>query len=60
MAQGPEQDFACVCEGIVDFPAILSEANDQGIKHLFVERDKVADGLACLSSAAKYLKSLRF
>ncbi len=60
MAEGPDQDFACVGSGIVDFPAILAEAHKQGIEHYFVERDKVEDGMACLSSAAEYLKDLRF
>jgi sugar phosphate isomerase/epimerase len=60
MAPGPEQDFACVGDGIVNFPEIFAEAFDQGIEHFFVERDKVVDGMACLSSAAEYLKSLRF
>ncbi|MGC9342782.1 MAG: sugar phosphate isomerase/epimerase family protein, partial [Bacteroidales bacterium] len=60
MAPGSEQDFACVGDGIVNFPDIFAEAFDQGIEHFFVERDKVVDGMACLSSAAEYLKSLRF
>jgi sugar phosphate isomerase/epimerase len=60
MAPGPEQDFTCVGDGIVNFPAIFAEAFDQNIEHFFVERDKVVDGMACLSSAAEYLKSLRF
>ena len=60
MAEGPEQDFACVGSGIVDFPAIFDEAYGQGIEHFFVERDKVEDGMACLASAADYIKSVRF
>lgn len=60
MAPGSEQDFACVGDGIVNFPDIFAEAFDQGIEHFFVERDKVVDGMTCLSSAAEYLKSLRF
>lgn len=60
MAAGPEEDFACVGDGIVDFPSIFAEAFNQDIEHFFVERDNVEDGMACLTSAADYLKSLRF
>ena len=56
MAPGAEQDFECVGSGIVDFPAIFKEARKQHIEHYFVERDKVPDGMACLASAAEYLK----
>ncbi len=60
MAPGEEQTFACPGSGIIDFQTVLAEAADQGIKHYFVEQDNVVDGMACLSSAAVYLKSLRF
>ncbi len=60
MAPGEEQDFACVGSGIVDFSAILAESREQNIQHYFIERDKVVDGMACLGSAAEYLKGLRF
>ena len=60
MAPGPAQDFECVGSGIVDFPAIFREAQKQGIEHFFVERDKVPDGMACLASAAEYLKNVRY
>ena len=60
MAAGEAQDFACPGSGIIDFPSIFAEAYRQGIKHYFVERDNVADGLACLQSSSEYLKNLRF
>lgn len=60
MAPGPEQDFECPGSGIIDFPAIFKEADSQDIKHYFVERDKIVDGLACLKSSGNYLKNLRF
>ena len=60
MAPGEEEDFACPGSGIIDFEAVLAEAADQNIKHYFVERDNVQDGMGCLESAAVYLKSLRF
>lgn len=60
MASGEEQTFACPGSGIIDFPAIFAEAAKQDIKHYFVERDKIEDGMACLKSAAAYLMGLRF
>jgi sugar phosphate isomerase/epimerase len=60
MAPGEVQDFECVGSGIIDFPSILREAADQNIEHYFVERDKVVDGMACLESAAAYLREIRF
>lgn len=60
MAPGEEQDFACVGDGIVDFPSIFAESYRQGIKHFNVERDKAPDGMGCLESASVYLKEVRF
>ena len=60
MAPGSEMDFECPGRGIIDFPSIFAEAHRQGIKHYFVERDQCVDGLACLESSGRYLKSLRF
>jgi len=58
MAAGPEKDFACPGSGIIDFPAIFSEARSQGIAHYMVERDNVPDGMACLQSSGAYLRNL--
>jgi len=58
MAPGPEQDFACVGSGIIDFPSILEEAKHQEIQHLIVEKDKAVQGLECLNAAMHYFKSL--
>lgn len=60
MAPGPKKDFACPGSGIIDFGLIFVEAQRQGIKHYFVERDKIVDGLACLESSGDYLRNLRF
>lgn len=60
MAPGEDQDFACPGEGIIDWPAVFSEAHEQGIKHFSVERDGAVDGLECLRVSAAYLKELRF
>jgi sugar phosphate isomerase/epimerase len=60
MAPGTKMDFECPGSGIIDFPSLFSEAEKQGIKHYFVERDNVPDGMACLKSAGEYLKNLTF
>ena len=60
MAPGPAQDFECPGSGIIDFPAIFREAAKQNIKHYFVERDNVPDGMACLKASGAYLKNLEF
>lgn len=60
MAPGDEQDFDCPGSGIIDFPSLFKEADRQGIKHYFVERDNVPDGLACLKSSGEYLKNITF
>lgn len=59
-APGAEQDFACPGSGIIDFPSIFKEAKEQGIKHYFVERDNVVDGLDCLKTSGEYLRNLLF
>jgi len=60
MAPGQKMDFECPGSGIIDFPSLFSEAEKQGIKHYFVERDNVPDGMACLKSSAEYLRRLTF
>jgi len=60
MAPGESQDFECPGSGIIDFPSLFREADKQGIKHYFVERDNVPDGLSCLKSSGNYLKNLTF
>jgi sugar phosphate isomerase/epimerase len=60
MAPGDATDFECPGSGIIDFPSLFNEAEKQGIKHYFVERDNVPDGLACLKSSGEYLKRISF
>jgi sugar phosphate isomerase/epimerase len=60
MAPGEKMDFECPGSGIIDFREVFAEAEIQGIKHFMVERDNVPDGIACLKSAAEYLKNLEF
>ena len=59
MTSGPDQDFACVGSGILDFPGILEEARAQNIRHLIVEKDNATDGLQCLQSAMHYFKTIQ-
>lgn len=58
MTADSEATFACVGDGIVDFPAILKEARAQGTRHYILEKDKATDGPECLESAIAYLRSL--
>jgi len=60
MAPGAAKDFECPGSGIIDFPAVFREADRQGIRHFMVERDNVPDGMACLKSAAEYLRNLSY
>jgi len=60
MARGAAMDFECPGNGIIDFAPVFREAYSQQIDHFMVERDNVPDGMACLKSAAEYLKNLEF
>jgi sugar phosphate isomerase/epimerase len=60
MAPGSKMDFECPGSGIIDFYSLFNEAEKQGIKHYFVERDNVPDGMACLKSSGEYLKNFSF
>ena len=60
MADETSQDFACPGSGIIDFAPIFAEGKKQGVKHFFVERDNVQDGMACLTTSSEYLKNLKF
>jgi sugar phosphate isomerase/epimerase len=60
MASGEAQDFECPGSGIIDFTPVFKEADSQGIEHFMVECDNAPDGLACLKSSARYLKTISF
>ncbi|MBI9070236.1 MAG: sugar phosphate isomerase/epimerase [Melioribacteraceae bacterium] len=60
MADDADKSIICPGKGNIDFPSIFAEANKQGIKHYFVERDNIVDGLGCLKSSMEYLEALRF
>ena len=40
MEEGPEQFFAEVGQGIIDFRSIFARAGESGLKHYFVEQDE--------------------
>jgi len=54
------KDFACVGEGIIDFPAIFKLHKTAGVKHYIVEHDHPADPKECITASARYLSGLRF
>jgi sugar phosphate isomerase/epimerase len=56
----PERSFACVGEGVLDFPAIFAKADLAGMKHVVVEHDKPADGVACARTSLHSLRKLRY
>jgi len=58
MTGDDRRTFECVGSGIIDFLAILKEAQKQGIKHFMLEYDNVVDGMTCLKTSGQYLKSL--
>ncbi len=60
MADGEAKDFECPGIGIIDFPSIFKEAQEQGVEHFIVERDNAVDGMACLKTSGIYLKNLTF
>lgn len=60
MDNTPEQSFACLGEGIIDFGAIFRERELAGLQHFIVEHDRPSDPMECARQGAEYLKALRF
>ncbi|HPG38784.1 MAG TPA: sugar phosphate isomerase/epimerase [bacterium] len=60
MDNTPEQFFACVGQGIIDFPAIFAYADKSGMKHVFVEHDKPENPLECIKVSYEYLKQMKY
>jgi sugar phosphate isomerase/epimerase len=58
MTGDSQQTFADVGSGIIDFPAVFSEAADQGILHYFVEKDNAVNGMETLKNSAAYLRKI--
>ena len=53
-----ERSFACVGDGIIDFPAIFEKAELAGFKHLIVEHDNPENGMECARTSWNYLQSI--
>jgi len=53
-----ERSFACVGDGIIDFPAIFEKAELAGMKHLIVEHDQPENGMECARTSYNYLQSI--
>jgi sugar phosphate isomerase/epimerase len=55
-----QRSFACVGQGIIDFPAIFAKAELAGLQYVFVEQDQPVDAIECARVSCEYLKKLRF
>lgn len=55
-----EKSFACLGEGMIDFPAIFKLHQTAGVKHYIVEHDQPANPRDCIETSARYLSGLRF
>lgn len=53
-----ERSFACVGDGIIDFPEIFAKAGQAGMKHLIVEHDKPEFPMQCIRDSFNYLQSI--
>jgi len=60
MDKTQDRSFACVGEGIIDFPALFAKADTAGMKHVIVEHDKPEDGIECARVSFEYLLALRY
>lgn len=58
MDNTPEQSFACVGNGIIDFKEIFAYADMAGFKHLIVEHDKPENPMECVRSSYEYLQNI--
>jgi sugar phosphate isomerase/epimerase len=58
MDDTPERSFACVGDGIIDFPSILKKSRLAGMKHLVVEHDQPENGMECIQRSYDYINSI--
>ncbi|MDR2496336.1 MAG: sugar phosphate isomerase/epimerase [Tannerellaceae bacterium] len=58
MDKTAERSFACVGDGIINFPSIFKLNSVAGVKHFIVEHDRPADPEDCVRRSAEYLKTL--
>lgn len=55
----PDERMVEVGSGVIDWRRILSEREQAGIRHLFVEHDHPADPFGSISQSFRYLRNLR-
>ena len=55
-----DKDFACVGQGIIDFPAIFAKSKKAGMEHVLVEHDRPQDELACIQTSYEYLSNMTY
>jgi sugar phosphate isomerase/epimerase len=60
MDNTPERSFACVGQGIIDFPKIFAQADQAGMQHIFVEHDRPGNPMECARVSYEYLHQLRY
>jgi sugar phosphate isomerase/epimerase len=58
MDETEERSFACVGDGIIDFPSIFEKAKVAGMKYLIVEHDKPEFPMQCARDSYNYLQSV--
>ena len=60
MAAGPEQGWADVGKGTIDWKRIFAKKDQAGIKHFFVEHDQPPQPFEDIAASYGYLKNLEF
>jgi sugar phosphate isomerase/epimerase len=58
MDDTPDRSFACVGDGIIDFPRIFSYAQLAGMKYLIVEHDSPQHPMQCIRDSFNYLQEI--
>jgi sugar phosphate isomerase/epimerase len=60
MAAGPDQKWADVGQGRIDWKRIFAKRDQAGIKHFFVEHDQPPQPFEDIAASYGYLKNLEF
>jgi sugar phosphate isomerase/epimerase len=58
MADTPEQEIACVGDGMIDFAAIFAKKKQAGIRYAIVEQERSTDGIPCAKTSIDHLKQI--
>jgi sugar phosphate isomerase/epimerase len=59
-AAGPERAMVDVGSGSIEWKRILADGTKAGVKHVFVEHDRPADGFASIRNSYRHLASLEY